>query len=82
MIIHKDPDGEVIYVERISKWTEPQGNIYKKGTLFHSIPIKGFPILDNFYKTLGWKKWAVFPVVPFTPLNIKLGAQLIQLKIV
>ena len=34
---------------------------------FFIIRRKVFPILDNFYKILGWKKWVVFPVVPFTP---------------
>ena len=62
---HKDSAGWVIYVERSSKWTAPWGNINKKGTIFLFLG-KGFPIFDNFYKILGWNKWAVFPVVPFT----------------
>ena len=58
---HKDPDGLVISVEIISRWTEPQGNIYENGTRFFLVFLcSSFPILDNFYKTLGWNKWAVF----------------------
>ena len=64
---HKDPAGWVISVERSSRWTEPWGNVNKKCTTFFLLFLgKGFPILDNFYKILGWNKWAVFPVVPFT----------------
>ena len=40
----------------------PEETFTKKAQFFLFLG-KGFPILDNFYKILGWNKWAVFPVV-------------------
>ena len=59
---HKDPAGWEISVERISRRTEPQGNIYKTGTIFNKgmVHIVFFifylyvihPLSDCF-----WKSW-------------------------
>ena len=61
---HKDAAGWVIYVERVSRWTEPQGSIYKKGTYFFFIPRQGFSLLRQLLLNPRLKEMSGFPSSP------------------
>ena len=67
---HKDSAGWVITLERISRWTELNGNINKKGTIFFLLFLgRVFPFLEDFNKILGWKEINCFPSSPICSLK-------------
>ena len=66
---HKDPDGWVISVEIISRWTEPQGNIYKKAPNFFSIPKQRFSYFRQLLSNPGLKLMCGFSSNPIYSLK-------------
>ena len=72
---HKDPPGSVISVERVSRWTEPRGNINKKAQFSFIIPRQGFfPFQTIFTKSLA-EKIIILPTSPiYSAKNLSLTA--------